>query len=142
MTFVPPCEKGEGCCLVTAYVQGYPGTVEAKITYIVSAGASLKVIFEAATDKTTPINMTQHSYFNLGGHASGNVLNHKLQLVAYVPFYQEFRKLFQNGGRRFNFELRGMHCLPRYRRLAVLIVKMEEPLMAIDSPEMRAADKP
>lgn len=67
--------------------EGYPGTVEAKITYIVTPGTSLKVVFEATTDKTTPINMTQHSYFNLAGHGSGDVLNHKLQLVAssYTP---------------------------------------------------------
>ena len=63
-------------------LQGYPGTVHATITYILQPGGTLKAVFEATTDKTTPINMTQHSYFNLGGHASGDVLNHRVQIVA------------------------------------------------------------
>lgn len=63
-------------------LQGYPGTVAAKITYILQPSGALRVVFEAETDKTTPINMTQHSYFNLGGHSSGDILNHNLLLVA------------------------------------------------------------
>jgi aldose 1-epimerase len=59
--------------------QGYPGNVEASITYIL-IGGTLKAVFEATTDRTSPINMAQHSYFNLGGHSSGNVLSHRLQI--------------------------------------------------------------
>ena len=56
--------------------------MQATITYILQPGGTLKAVFEATTDKTTPVNMTQHSYFNLGGHASGDVLHHRVQIVA------------------------------------------------------------
>lgn len=64
------------------YGQGYPGEVEATVTYILQPTGSLHVVFEATSDKTTPVNLTQHSYFNLGGHDSGDILDHKLRLVA------------------------------------------------------------
>jgi aldose 1-epimerase len=60
--------------------EGYPGTVKASITYILQPTGALKVVFEATTDKTSPINMAQHSYFNLGGHSSGDILNHRLHI--------------------------------------------------------------
>lgn len=40
----------------------------------------LKVIFEATTDKQTPVNIVQHSYFNLAGHDSGSALDHTLYI--------------------------------------------------------------
>jgi aldose 1-epimerase len=66
--------------------EGYPGNVEATITYTLN-GSTLRAVFEATTDRTTPINMAQHSYFNLAGHASGNILGHRLQIkgVNYTP---------------------------------------------------------
>jgi len=65
-------------------MQGYPGNVEATITYTLN-GSTLRAVFEATTDRTTPINMAQHSYFNLAGHASGNILGHRLQIKGYPP---------------------------------------------------------
>ena len=65
-------------CKLQSCMQGYPGNVKASITYILQAGGSLRTIFEATTDKTTPINMAQHSYFNLSGHSTGSVLGHKI----------------------------------------------------------------
>ena len=45
--------------------QGFPGTVEASVTYTLTANNEVIINFYATTDKTTPISMTQHSYFNL-----------------------------------------------------------------------------
>ena len=63
-------------------VQGYPGTVKASITYILQFNKTLRAIFETTTTKETPINVVQHCYFNLGGHKSGKVLDHTLQINA------------------------------------------------------------
>ena len=60
--------------------EGYPGTVEASVTYTLTAENELVVEMSATTDQATPINMAQHAYFNLGGHESGSVLEHELTL--------------------------------------------------------------
>lgn len=65
-------------------LQGYPGNLEVSVTYILQKPSTLKMIIEASTDKTTPINIAQHSYFNLAGHDHGDVLNHKLHINGYV----------------------------------------------------------
>ena len=61
-------------------MQGYPGTLRASVTYILTREGTLRVLFEATTDRQTPVNIVQHSYFNLAGHASGNVLDHTLHI--------------------------------------------------------------
>ena len=61
-------------------MQGYPGTLIATVTYILTRERVLRVIFEATTDKQTPVNIVQHSYFNLAGHASGTALDHTLHI--------------------------------------------------------------
>ena len=61
-------------------IQGFPGTVEATVTYVLTQEGVLKARFEATTDKATPINMAQHTYWNLGGHDSGSILKHKLMI--------------------------------------------------------------
>ncbi len=67
--------------------QGYPGAVAVEVTYTVSALNTLRIDYVATSDKATPINLTSHSYFNLAGHDSGDVLRQKVQIFAdqYVP---------------------------------------------------------
>ncbi|CAK0761389.1 hypothetical protein CVIRNUC_002855 [Coccomyxa viridis] len=67
--------------------EGYPGTLIATVTYILTREGVLRVIFEATTDKQTPVNIVQHSYFNLAGHASGTALDHTLHINGdhYTP---------------------------------------------------------
>jgi len=61
---------------------GYPGTLLVQVTYTLSADNSLTVDYHATTDRATPLNLTQHSYFNLAGQASNDVLGHQLTLRA------------------------------------------------------------
>ena len=67
--------------------EGYPGTVAARIAYTVTDQNELIVEYSATTDKPTVLNITQHSYFNLSGVGSGDVLGHRLTLHAdkYTP---------------------------------------------------------
>ncbi len=62
--------------------EGYPGTLEAKVTYTLGDDDTLTFAYHAATDKATPVNLTQHTYFNLAGDGSGDILNHELMLKA------------------------------------------------------------
>ncbi|MCD8086853.1 MAG: galactose mutarotase [Clostridiales bacterium] len=61
---------------------GYPGAVTLKLTYTLTEENGLVLDYQAATDQTTVINLTNHSYFNLSGHASGAALDTVLQLNA------------------------------------------------------------
>ena len=65
--------------------EGYPGTLDARVTYLLTEDNRLVVDYEATTDKATPVNLTQHAYFNLAG--GGSVENHRLTLAAshYTP---------------------------------------------------------
>jgi aldose 1-epimerase len=68
--------------------QGYPGNLKINVRYTLTNDDELQVEYEAETDKTTIINLTQHSYFNLtGDHNSNTILNHKLMVAAdyYTP---------------------------------------------------------
>jgi len=62
--------------------EGYPGTLDAKVTYMLTPANELIVDYVATTDKATPINLTQHSYFNLAGAGSRDILDHRLTLDA------------------------------------------------------------
>ena len=67
---------------------GYPGTVEASVTYMLDDDGTLTIDHRATTDKTTIINMTNHSYFNLSGHKDMRpILGHDLMIPAsaYTP---------------------------------------------------------
>jgi aldose 1-epimerase len=67
--------------------EGYPGAVEASVTYTLTPRNELILEYTARTDKATPINLTNHSYFNLAGRGHGDVLQHQLRLYAdrYTP---------------------------------------------------------
>lgn len=58
--------------------QGFPGNLEIVVRYIITDDNCVIIEYEAETDKDTVINLTNHSYFNLDGHASGTILNHKV----------------------------------------------------------------
>ncbi len=62
--------------------EGYPGTLRTQVTYTLTDRSELTVDYEAATDRPTPVNLTQHSYFNLAGAGTGDVLGHLLAVHA------------------------------------------------------------
>ncbi len=67
--------------------EGYPGTMSATVIYSLSDNNELRIEYEATTDADTPINLTNHSYFNLAGEGAATVLDHVLTLNAskYTP---------------------------------------------------------
>jgi len=67
--------------------EGYPGTLSATVRYQLTEDDELEVEYEAVTDAATPVNLTQHSYFNLAGPDSGDVLGHQLMIRAdrFIP---------------------------------------------------------
>ena len=62
--------------------ENYPGTLKVTVTYTLTANNSLNIDYRATTDKPTVLNLTNHSYFNLKGHAGGDVLQQRLQIFA------------------------------------------------------------
>lgn len=80
-------EKPNENTIVFTYIspdgeQGFPGNLNVKVTYTITADNAVKMEYEATTDKTTVVNLTNHAFFNLNGEGSGTVLNHELQLYA------------------------------------------------------------
>jgi aldose 1-epimerase len=67
--------------------EGYPGNLDVQVTYSLTEDNTFQIEYLAKTDKPTVVNLTQHTYFNLGGHNSGDILNHQLQINApsYLP---------------------------------------------------------
>jgi aldose 1-epimerase len=62
--------------------EGYPGNMKVVVKYILTDNNELKVDYEATTDKTTIINLSQHSYFNLNGKDDSTILEQSLQINA------------------------------------------------------------
>ena len=87
-----PFENDQGRGLVLTYVspdgeEGYPGTLSARVTYTLTDDNALVFDYHATTDKATPVNLTQHSYFNLAGNGQGDILGHVVTIHAdrFVP---------------------------------------------------------
>jgi len=62
--------------------EGYPGNLACCVTYALTEDDELQISYEADTDKTTVVNLTNHSYFNLAGQGTGDVLDHELMIDA------------------------------------------------------------
>ena len=85
-TFATPKSAG----LILSYLsadgeQGYPGNLETTVIYELRNDNELRIAFHAITDKATPVNLTNHAYFNLAG--KGDILGHELTIAAdaYTP---------------------------------------------------------
>ena len=85
-----PVASGEGPAVKFTYLsrdgeEGYPGNLSVAVVYTLTANDAVKIEYTATTDKATPVNLTNHSYFNLAG--SGDVSDHELMLNAafYTP---------------------------------------------------------
>lgn len=62
--------------------ENYPGNLDVKVIYSLTEDNELKIEYYAISDKDTVVNLTNHAYFNLSGHASGNIYKHKLKINA------------------------------------------------------------
>jgi aldose 1-epimerase len=87
-----PVKVARGAAVKFTYVsadgeEGYPGTLTVHVTYELTDDNAVKVSYHASTDKPTVVNLTNHSYFNLSGAGSGDVLKNVVQLNAdrYTP---------------------------------------------------------
>lgn len=67
--------------------EGYPGELSLAVTYTLTDAGAMRIEYEATTDAATPVNLTNHSYFNLAGAGAATVLDHELRLDAdhYTP---------------------------------------------------------
>jgi aldose 1-epimerase len=80
-----PVKRANSVALKLTYTDptgknGFPGTVTTQVTYTLTQANALQIAYRATTDAPTVINYTNHTYFNLGGEASGTIYNQKLSI--------------------------------------------------------------
>ena len=85
-------EKEDECGIVFFYCspdgeEGYPGNLSVTVKYVLSRENKLSIYYTATTDKSTPVSLTNHSYFNLTGFSDSTIYHHKLFVEAteYTP---------------------------------------------------------
>ncbi len=90
-----PLSDGRGAGVVFRHTspdgdEGYPGTVTVLVSYTLTDSHDVVIDYQATTDKATPINLSQHSYFNLAG--AGSILGHELMIAAdsFTPIDSTF----------------------------------------------------
>jgi aldose 1-epimerase len=62
--------------------EGFPGNLDVTVTFRVTEENELRIDYHAVSDKATPVNLTNHSYFNLKGEGQGDILGHQLTIMA------------------------------------------------------------
>jgi len=77
--------------------EGYPGNLQAEVTYTLTNDNELKIDYKATTDKKTIVNLTNHSYFNLSGNTKTDILNHEVSIAA-SKFLPVDKGLIPTGG--------------------------------------------
>jgi galactose mutarotase-like enzyme len=82
-----PFQRGDSSGVMLSYVspdgeEGYPGTLRVRVRYTLTGANELVVDYEATTDRATPINLSQHTYFNLSAGQSPDILGQVLQIDA------------------------------------------------------------
>lgn len=82
-----PLELEDGVAIKLHYLskdgeENYPGNLDVTVTYKLTNNNELQIDYEATTDQTTVLNLTHHSYFNLNGNGTGNILDHELLINA------------------------------------------------------------
>jgi galactose mutarotase-like enzyme len=87
-----PMEVDDGQAIRLTYhspdgEEGYPGAVDVSVVYTLTNDDALRIVTTATTNAATPFNVVHHSYWNLGGHDSGDILDHRLTINAarYTP---------------------------------------------------------